>query len=44
MKYTPPQMQISLVANLSGFFHDGFDSLVCIILWNPSQNTTQAGA
>lgn len=43
MKYIPPQMQISLAANLSGFLQDGFDSLVCIILLNPSQNASQAG-
>ena len=44
MKYTPTQMQISLDANLSGFLQEGFDSLFCIILLNPSQNTSQAGA
>ena len=44
MKYTPPQIADKpLVSNLSEFLQDGFDSLICVILLNPNQNTSQAG-
>lgn len=44
MKYILPQIADQpLVSNLSEFFQGGFDSLIWIILLNPSQNTSPAG-